>query len=165
MKKYGLLLLLLAVSILPLFDLLHRGLPVTHDGQDHVARIANFYLSLSEGHIVPRWAGNLNWGYGHPILMFLYPLPSYMASLFHLVGFSFVDATKLVFAITYIASISAMYLWGRAQFGNIPGFIAALLYGFAPYRFVDLYVRGAIGEHVAFIWPPVIFLALSHFYA
>ncbi|KKR91509.1 MAG: hypothetical protein UU42_C0010G0004 [Candidatus Woesebacteria bacterium GW2011_GWA1_41_13b] len=160
MKKYGLLLLLLAVSILPLFDLLHRGLPVTHDGQDHVARIANFYLSLSEGHIVPRWAGNLNWGYGHPILMFLYPLPSYMASLFHLVGFSFVDATKLVFAITYIASISAMYLWGRAQFGNIPGFIAALLYGFAPYRFVDLYVRGAIGEHVAFIWPPVIFWAL-----
>ena len=160
MKKYGLLLLLLTVSILPLFDLLHQGLPVTHDGQDHVARIANFYLSLSEGHIVPRWAGNLNWGYGHPILMFLYPLPSYMASLFHLVGFSFVDATKLVFAVAYIASIFAMYLWGRAQFGNISGFIGALLYGFAPYRFVDLYVRGAIGEHVAFIWPPVIFFGL-----
>ncbi len=160
MKKYGLLLLLLIISILPLLDLLHAGLPVTHDGQDHVARIANFYLSLTEGHVVPRWAGNLNWGYGHPILMFLYPLPSYIASLFHLIGFSFVDATKLVFAIAYIVSIFAMYVWGRAQFGTIPGFVAAVLYGFAPYRFVDLYVRGAIGEHVAFIWPPIIFFGL-----
>lgn len=152
--------LLLIISILPLLDLLHAGLPVTHDGQDHVARIANFYQSLTEGHIVPRWAGNLNWGYGHPILMFLYPLPSYIASLFHFVGFSFVDSAKLVFAVSYIASILAMYMWGSAQFGNIPGVAAALLYGFAPYRFVDFYVRGAIGEHAAFIWPPVIFFGL-----
>lgn len=160
MKKYWLPILLIILSLFPLFDLLQSGLAVTHDGQDHVARIANFYLSLREGHIVPRWAGNLNWGYGHPILMFLYPLPSYIASLFHFIGFSFVDATKLVFAAAYIGSVIAMYAWGRSQFGNIGGFVAAMLYGFAPYRFVDLYVRGAIGEHVAFIWPPVIFLGL-----
>ena len=66
---------LLILSLIPLINLLTPGLPVTHDGQDHVARIANFYLSLSEGHMVPRWAGNLDWGFGHPILMFLYPLP------------------------------------------------------------------------------------------
>ncbi|MCL4200336.1 hypothetical protein KJZ67_03265 [Patescibacteria group bacterium] len=155
---------LLVVATVPLLDLLHPGFPVTHDGQDHVARIANFYASLAEGNVVPRWAANLNWGYGHPILMFLYPLPSYVASVFHAVGFSFIDSTKLVFAVAYVASMFFMFVWVRAAWGVAAGVTAAALYGFAPYRFVDLYVRGAIGEHIAFVFPPLIcygFLLLS----
>lgn len=150
------ILLLIFFSILPLVSLLPQGLPLTHDGQDHVARIANFYLSLSEGNLIPRWAGNLNWGYGHPILMFLYPLPSYVASFFHWFGFSFVDSTKWVFAAAFIASILAMYLWLSRAVDKTAGFVGAVLYGFAPYRFVDLSVRGAIGEHIAFVFPPLI---------
>lgn len=153
--------LLFLISLLPLLNLVTHGLPVTHDGQDHVARIANFYTSLSEGNVIPRWAGNLNWGYGHPILMFLYPLPSYIVSLFHAIGFSFVDATKLVFSVSYIASILAMYLWAKNRWGVAAGVVGGALYGFAPYRFVDMYVRGAIGEHVAFIFPPLILLGLD----
>lgn len=152
--------LIFIISIIPLISLLHVGLPLTHDGQDHVARIANFYQSLSEGNIIPRWAGNLNWGYGHPILMFLYPLPSYAASLFHVVGFSLVDSIKLVFSVSYIASVYAMYLFASTAWGPASGVISALLYGYAPYRFVDMYVRGAIGEHVAFVFPPLIFYGM-----
>ena len=148
--------ILLVISLLPLTGLLPDGLPVTHDGGDHVARIASFFASLSEGNIVPRWASNLNWGYGHPILMFLYPMSSYVGSLFHWMGFGYVDATKMVFAVAFTASILAMYLWVKTAFGKRAGVIAAILYGFAPYRFVDLYVRGAIGEHMAFVFPPLI---------
>src|SRR5688572_26239531 len=101
------------MSLIPLGDLLNQGLPVTHDGQDHVARIANFYKNLEEGTIIPRWGANLNWGYGHPILMFLYPLPSYLASFFHFLGFSLVDSTKFVFGLAFIASGIAMYIWVR----------------------------------------------------
>ena len=154
MKKF--LILLILLSIIPLFDLLKPGLPITHDGQDHVARIANFYQNLSEGNIIPRWAPNLNWGYGHPILMFLYPLPSFAASLFHFLGFSLVDSLKIVFGLTFSLSGIFMYLWLREFLGDYPGFIGGLLYMFAPYRFVDLYVRGAIGEHVAFVFLPLI---------
>ncbi len=150
------ILILSLISLIPMFDLLHVGLPITHDGQDHIARIANFYQNLSEGNIIPRWAGNLNWGYGSPILMFLYPLPSYMASLIHFVGFPLVDSTKIVFGITYIFSGLAMYLWVSTFLGKRAAFISSLLYLFAPYRFIDLYVRGAIGEHVAFVFPPLV---------
>jgi hypothetical protein len=143
-------------GLLPVINLFHDGLPVTHDGQDHVARIANFYTSLLQGSIVPRWAGNLNWGYGHPILMFLYPLPSYVASFFHFVGFSFVDSTKLVFGVSFVVSMLTMYFWASSVWGPLAGVSTAILYGFAPYRFIDLYVRGALGEHVAFIFPPLI---------
>jgi hypothetical protein len=147
---------LIIFSFLPLLSFFYPGLPLTHDGQDHVARIANFYMSLREGNLIPRWAANLNWGYGHPILMFLYPLPSYTASVFHFIGFSLVDSTKLVFIFSYILSVLFMYLWLNLWLGKKIGIIGAILYAFAPYRFVDLYVRGAIGEHVAFIWPPLV---------
>src|SRR3989344_261372 len=148
--------LLLFLSLLPLFDLLNPGLPITHDGIDHVARIANFYQNLQEGNLIPRWAGNLNWGFGHPVLMFLYPLPSYLASAFHFLGASFIDSVKLVFALSFILSGFSMYLWTREVLGKKEGIAAAVLYLFAPYRFVDLYVRGAVGEHMAFVFPPLV---------
>ena len=148
--------LLLTILFIPTLPLFHPGLPITHDGKDHVARIANFYLSLSDGNLIPRWAENLNWGYGHPILMFLYPLPSYIASLFHFLGLSFVDSTKAVFGVTYILSGLSMFLWLKSFLRKDGAFWGALLYCFAPYRFVDFYVRGAIGEHVAFLFVPLV---------
>jgi len=48
-----------------------------------------------------------------------------------------------------------MYFWLKEIWGKEAGFIGGLLYMFAPYRFVDLYVRGAIGECWAFVWPPL----------
>lgn len=154
------LILLVLVCLIPLFDLLNPGLPVTHDGQDHIARIANFYQNLKEGNAIPRWAGNLNWGYGHPVLMFLYPLPSYVSSVFHFLGFSYIDSLKIIFASAFVLSGLSMYLWINSFLGKNSAVVAAVLYAFAPYRFVDLYVRGAIGEHVAFIFPPLVLFFL-----
>ncbi len=152
---------LIFISIIPVLSLFHPGLPITHDGLDHVARIANFYKNLTEGNIIPRWAGNLNWGYGHPILEFLYPLPSYLASLFHFLGFTLVDSVKIVFGMSFVLSGIAMYIFVKELLGDEKAaFLAGALYVIAPYRFVDLYVRGAIGEHVAFIFPPLIFYFL-----
>lgn len=154
---------LLLISFLPLLPLFHAGVPITHDGRIHLARLANFYASLAEGNSVPRWASNLNWGYGTPILEFVYPLPSYIASLFHALRLSIADSMKLVFGLSYIASIFAMYLWMREEWGEKAAVIGAVLYGFAPYRLVDLYVRGALGEHMAFLFPPLICYFVSRF--
>lgn len=154
------LLLLFALSLLPLLNLLTPGLPITHDGIDHVARIANFYKNLEEGVLIPRWAANLNWGFGHPILMFLYPLPSYTTSLFHFLGFSLVDSLKLFFAVSYILSGLFMFMWLKEFLDERSAFLGSVLYLFAPYRFVDLYVRGAIGEHAAFVFLPLVLYTL-----
>jgi len=162
--KYLSVLSIIIVGFIPLLDLFYPGLPLTHDGQDHVARVASFYQNLLDGNIIPRWAGNLNWGYGHPILIFLYPLPSYTASLFHFLGFSLIDSTKIVFGFAFLLSGLTMYLWTKNLFGSHAGIVAGILYMFAPYRFVDLYVRGALGEHVAFIFPPLIFYFMYRIY-
>jgi hypothetical protein len=163
-KKYFGFILIFVIGLIPLIDLFNPGLPITHDGMDHIARIANFYNGLTEGIIFPRWAQNLNWGYGHPILMFLYPLSSYFASLFHFLGADYINSVKLVFGTGYILSGITMYLWARKQFNEHFGIAAALIYLFTPYRFVDLYVRGAIGEHMSFIFPPLILYFLLVFF-
>lgn len=156
-KKYLLYFLVIAVSFIPIADLFKPGLPLTHDGQDHIARIANFYQNLTEGNIIPRWAGNLNWGYGHPILEFLYPLPSYISSLFHFLGFSLIDSVKIVFGTSMIFSGIFMYLWLSSFLGKYAALVGGILYVFAPYRFINLYVRGDIGEHLAFVFIPLVF--------
>lgn len=165
MKKIISIAIVSILGIIAVVDLLHPGFPVTHDTQDHIARIANFYQNLSEGTLIPRWAAHLNFGYGHPILEFLYPLPSYIASFFHFLGFSFVDATKLVYALGMVASGLAMYVFACAVWGESAGIIAGALYMYAPYRFVDLYVRGDIGEHVAFVFLPLVFWGLYRLFA
>lgn len=163
-SKIFYLLVILFISFIPIIDLFHSGLPLTHDGQDHLARIANFYTDLKEGNIIPRWAANLNWGYGHPILEFLYPLPSYIASLFHFLGFSLINSTKVVFGIGIIFSGITMFLW-LSEFLSLPSaFIGGMLYVFAPYRFVDLYVRGDIGENLAFVFMPLMLFFIYRLY-
>lgn len=157
MRKYLYLLIVLVFSLIPLVDLLHPGLPITHDGQDHVARIANFYKNLEEGVIIPRWAANLNWGYGHPILMFLYPLPSYIASFFHLIGFNLIDSTKIVFALGLVLSGVFMFMWISEALDPFLGLLSGIIYMITPYKFVELYVRGDIGENLAFAFVPLVF--------
>ncbi len=164
MKKISLLIVLIILAVFPVLSLLHPGLPLTHDGQDHVARIANFYQSLTEGNPIPRWAGNLNWGYGHPILEFLYPLPSYIASIFHFIGFSLVDSTKIVFGLGMILSLFFMYLWLSQFTAKYSALFGAVLYTYAPYRFVELYVRGDIGENLAFAFIPFVLYFLYKLY-
>lgn len=159
-SKYFPIVLLFLLSLFALSDLFHAGLPVTHDGQDHLTRIANFYTDLTQGILIPRWAPYLNWGYGHPVMMFLYPFPSYFASIFLFMGISLYTSTALVFGLGFIFSGTAMYLYLKEILNKLAAIVGAVLYMFAPYRFVDLYVRGAIGEHVAFIFLPLILLFL-----
>ncbi len=159
MKRWRLI-LLLGISVILVLDLLHPGFPFTHDGRDHIVRIANFYESLQQGILIPRWGGNLNWGYGHPVMEFLYPLPSYIASAFHFIGFSLVNSYKLVLALGIIASSFAMYLWLRSFLDPVSSTLGAFLYMFAPYRMVDAYVRGDIGENLAFLFVPLVLWAI-----
>lgn len=155
---------IVALSIIPIFSLFHSGLPVTHDGQDHIVRIANFYQNLVDGNLIPRWGANLNWGYGHPILEFLYPLPSYLASLFNFIGFSFVDSAKIVFGLGMVLSLPFMYFWLSQFVSKYSALFGAILYTYAPYRFVELYVRGDIGENLAFPFIPLVLFFIHKLY-
>ncbi len=140
------------------FALLHPGLPPTHDGESHVIRFYEFDKTLRDGNVYPRWAPDLNNGYGVPLFNYVYPLPNYIASFFHFFGFSFIDALKLNLFFATMFGAVFFYAWSKEYWGNLGGIVSSVFYTFSPYRFVDIYVRGSVGEvwalafFPAFLW-------------
>lgn len=140
--------------ILPFF---HSGYFPTHDGEWAVVRLGDMFREIRDHQFPPRYSENLNFGYGYPLFNFAYPFPYYIGLLIHFLKFSFIDSIKIVFAGSTIISVWSMYLAAKAFWGNKwAGVISSVLYAYLPYRIVDLYARGSIGETVAFVFFPLI---------
>lgn len=161
MKKKILIFLLLVLLILPaVWSFFQPGFFPSDDGEWMVVRLSDFHRSFVSGQIPVRWAARLNYSYGYPVFNFLYPLSLYLGEFFHLLGFSFVNSIKLVFIFSFFLSGVLMYFFGKELWGKWGGLVAAIFYVYAPYRFLDVYVRGSIGEAVSFVFVPLIFWAM-----
>lgn len=155
------LFLLLLISIPIIYPYFTPGYFPTHDGEWAVVRLVEMFRELKDLQFPPRYSGFLNFGFGYPLFNFAYPFPYYLGVLIHAAGFSFVTTIKIIFALTVPLSAFAIYFLSRHIWkNNIAGIISAILYLYYPYRMVDLYVRGSIGESLAFVLFPVIALCL-----
>lgn len=127
----------------------------------HIAWLSEMDKLIKLGQIPPRYVPDLSFGFGYPLFNFVYPLPFYIGEVFHLVGFSLVDSIKAVFLISVPLSGIGMFLLLKELNIKISwAFLGALIYIYTPYRATDLYVRGAIGEVMSFIFLPLLVLAL-----
>ena len=154
MKKYLLILIILtSVAIWPFF---RGGFFKSHDGEWMIIRFTAFHQTLRAGNFPVRFVDRLNNGYGYPVINFLYPLPFYLSEIPKLAGFGFVDSVKIVFAVSTVFSAVAMFWALSIAFSPVASLTGAIVYLFIPYRFVDLYVRGSVGENLAFAILPLI---------
>lgn len=157
------LVIVLMFAFISGYSLLHQGLPPTHDGEYHVVRFYEFDKVLRDGNFYPRWAPDLNNGYGVPLFNYVYPLPNYVASILHFFGISFIDAFKLnMFFATMVGAIF-FYLWSKQFWGALGGLVSSIFYTFSPYRFVDIYIRGSVGEVWALAFFPVFLWSITNF--
>lgn len=127
-------------------SLFSPGLFPTHDGEYHIIRFYEFSKVLQSGIIYPRWAPDLNYGYGVPLFNFVYPLPSYIAFFLHILSISFITGFKMSLFFALCLSAFGIYFWAKEFWGKTGGIIASICYTFSPYHFVDIYIRGSIGE-------------------
>jgi len=104
---------------------------------------------------------DFNGGIGIPIFSYNYPLPNYVASLLHTIGFSFIQSFSVSMILASAIGAVGMYLLGRQLTNRFGGFVASMIYTYAPYRLVDVYVRGSIGEVWALAIAPYLFLGLT----
>ena len=152
-KNWLPLALITIISLLALKSLYQPGLYTSHDGETHTARLANFYLAVKEGQLPPQLAPTLFGGFGFPIFIFIYPLPYAVGSIYHLLGASYVAATKLVFASSFALSGLFMYLFLKQETkSKLTAFVSTLFFLFAPYRFLLIFVRGAFAESFAYVF-------------
>lgn len=163
LKKLLPFVLLFIISILYTHPFITARFFKTHDGEWAIVRLAEMQREVIDRQIPPRWAGYLNHGYGYPLFQFTYPFPYYVGLFIRFVGFGLVDSVKVVFVLSVIISGLAMYLLGRELNGTYAGFIAAVFYISAPYRLVNLYARGSIGESLALAVIPILFYSTLRF--
>lgn len=155
--------LVLLFGLISVLSLLFPGLPPTHDGEYHVVRFYEFDKTLRSGDWYPRWAPDLNNGYGVPLFNYVYPLPNYVAALFHFFGISFVDAFKLSMFFATIIGSAFFYLWAKNFWGTMGGVVSSVFYTFSPYHFVEIYIRGSVGEVWALAFFPAFLWAITRY--
>lgn len=153
-KKLLIPVILILVTLPTLIPLFNSRFFYTQD-YIFIARLNQMYTALLDGQFPVRWAPDLR--YGEPIFNFYAPLPYYIGAVIHLLGFDFIWTAKILFMLSTILSAMAMYLLVNSLFDHRAGFLAAVLYTYAPYRAVDMYVRGSLSETWAFIFFPLIF--------
>jgi hypothetical protein len=157
-KKHWLIILGLILVLPSLWPIFRNDFFQMHDFT-HVARLVELDLGFKMGQFPPRWAPDFGWGYGMPLFHFYGPLPYYLAELLYLVKVPAVWAIKAVFALNYLAGFYFMYLWAKEYWGKWGGFISGLAFVYLPYRAVQFYVRGSLGELTAMTFIPLFFYA------
>lgn len=152
------LFVIILLSILPFASILFTSLnPHTHDGLVHLARIAAYFTALKEGEFPVRWAGYLNYGYGMPLFIFIYQVPYIIASFFVFTGLGLVWSFKITLLLSFLLSGIFMYLFGKELTGDAKkAFLLTIFYQFAPFRLVELLIRGSFGEVYAYSFLPLV---------
>ncbi len=157
-KVLAILFFSFCISIPVIMPFFHEGYFPTHDGEWAVVRLTDMFRTLRDFQIPVRYSGELNFGYGYPLFNFTYPLPYYLGILIHFLGVGFVGTIKILFALSVPLSAFFMFLASRVLWKNTwAGVVSSILYVYFPYRMVDLYVRGSIGESLSFVLFPLLF--------
>lgn len=149
--------LVLLVGVYGIYGLwLLPGLPTSHDSISHLARLFAYQEGLGDGIFPVLWAKRLYFGIGSPSLMLNYQIPYYFTMLWNLVGMNLDNSFKATLSFSYVVSGFLMYRSLRLRYDPLPSFCGAFLYLVVPYRFLNIYVRGALGEVFSNLFPPII---------
>ncbi len=153
--KYFLSLILL---IIPAFlVLLKPGYYTMHDDMQLIRQL-EMDKCFSDGQLPCRWAPDLGYAYGYPLFNFYPPLPYYLGHIIRQFDFSYIDTVKILGILQIILSATTMFFLGKTLLGDQGGFISGLVYTYAPYRFNNIYIRGAFNEAWASVFFPLVIL-------
>lgn len=158
-KDFPWLLLLVFIATILLAGLFNQGIYGSHDGEIHIARIAQFLEALKDGQFPVRWLESLNFGFGYPTFVYAYSSPYYLGSLISILIPNFEIIFKILMFTSIITSAITFYYFSKNNFTRVAAFMGSLFYTTAPYRFADIYERGALGEALSFVLIPLLFSA------
>lgn len=147
LSKYYPIIIVAVAGLFLTSNLLRPGWYLSHDGIFHIYRTEEALSMLKLGHFPLRWAGNFDQGFGIPLFSFVYPLPYYLSSvLSFLIGAMW--SLKTITIAAYILGGIGMYMLLSVR-GRSFGLFGALIFLLTPYQFLNIFVRGTLGETLA----------------
>src|SRR5258708_28974163 len=148
--------IVILLSLPGVWDLFKPNYYTSHDGEGHIIRMDEFYHAFLDGQFPVRWSKRLYFGYGYPFFNFNYPSTYYFGLPAMLLGYSATTAMKSETVATYFMSAIVMFLYLRRKVAWPFAVAGAILYAYAPYRMLNIYVRGSVAESTAFLFPPLL---------
>lgn len=150
---------LLFISSLTFYRMLRPGFYPMHDDMQAM-RLHQMHQCFIDGQIPCRWVPDMGFGYGYPQFNYYAPLPYYVMEFFHLLGFSILSSVKLGFILSVLIGVGGMYMLSSSLWGPYAGILSASFFALLPYRSVNMWVRGAMGELWGLAFFPFVFLAV-----
>lgn len=128
----------------------------SHHDDLQVMRIFEMKKCILDLQMPCRWVPDMGYGNGYPLFNYYAVFPYYIGAF---AGFvlSFLTSAKLLFAIPIFLGAMSMYFLAEELFGVYPAILASVLYTYAPYKALDLYVRGDVAESFAMAIIPLCF--------
>lgn len=160
LKNYWPYILLTVLSGFIIWPIFLPGYFSHHDDLQ-VMRIFEMRKCIEDLQIPCRWVPDLGFGNGYPLFNYYNVFPYYIGAIgSYFLGF--IGSAKLLFFIAVTLAGVSMYLLAKGLFGTYPALLAATLYMFAPYRALDIYVRGAVAESFSIaIIPFILYFAFK----
>src|SRR5882724_6966101 len=163
LKKLLFIFLIIFLSYWAIKPLFITGFFPMHD-DTQVARVFEMQKSLHDGMFPVRWVTDLGYHYGYPIFNFYAPFAYYVGGFLNLIGIDALNATKLMMGLGVVFSGVFMYLFAKEFWGKVGGLLSAVLYIYAPYHAIDIYIRGDVAEFWAYAFIPLAFLSVYKVY-
>lgn len=159
MKKIFGLIIVCLLSFWSVKSLMGRGYFPMHD-DTQIARVVVMGNALRNGQFPVRWVSDLGYGYGYPLYNFYGPLPYYFGGSLYALGIDSVIATKWMFGIGSVLAAVSMYFFLYPIMGLLSSITGSMIFLYAPYHAVQIYIRGSVGEYWAMAFVPLILLGV-----
>lgn len=140
------------------------GIFLTHD-YVHGARIVEMARGLSDGQLPVRWSQNFGFGYGMPLFTFYAPLPYLVGALLWLAGLPLAWVVQFLFWLSTVILGLGTYKLSARRWGGLAGLVAASLAMLAPYRAVNIFVRGSLSELWGLMFIPWLLWAMDRIFS
>jgi len=152
------LFLLVVVLYLPLLG--RQGF-FSHEDATPYYRVLEYVGEIRDGHWLPQSFPRLFRGAGYAFPRFYPPLGNAVAVALTFATGDVVAGVHLAFLLSVLCSALTMYTLLKALSADrTAAFLGALAYVGVPYRFENVFIRGALAESWAFVWYPLILLGL-----
>lgn len=157
--NYFTIFFLFAIFVASTYYFFQRDFFRVHDYTIGV-KVVEMASALKSWHYPVRWSADLGYGFGMPLFNFYAPLPYFIGAIFYLFGFSLVSSIKLLYLLITFITLLGSFKLGKKLSGNWGGIILAAALTLAPYRALNIFVRGALSEVFAIAFFPWVILAL-----